>query len=205
MRHGLGGRLAHGTFPIDTESPEYTIGTTMKRTFCTCVTLAALVTACGPAAPQAYYGGQRVGPAKEWHTMVVFRSTQPDRPHEDLGVVRVSCPSTVARTFGGGAEAIGGCSYDYAIYLAKLQVANSGADGLFGVEASNASNGNVVALTATAFRFTGAPSHAALAPSGPSTPPTVEERLRKLQKLRDDGLVTPEEFTRRKEEIIKEL
>jgi hypothetical protein len=177
----------------------------MRILLCSWVALATLVSACGPEPPEAYYGGRSVGPAKVWSAMVVFRSTQPDRPHEDLGAVRVSCPSAMERSFGGGAQAIGGCTYEYAVYLAKQKVANSGADGLFGVETSNASNGNVVSLTATAFRFTGAPTPDALRPSGPSTTPSVEERLRKLQKLRDDGLITPEDFTRRKAEILKDL
>ena len=36
-------------------------------------------------------------------------------------------------------------------------------------------------------------------------PPTAEEKLRSLAKLRDDGLLTPEEFEAKKAELIDQL
>jgi hypothetical protein len=44
---------------------------------------------------------------------------------------------------------------------------------------------------------------AAPAPATPS--PTAEERLRALKRLRDDNLITEEEFLRKRQEILKEL
>ena len=43
------------------------------------------------------------------------------------------------------------------------------------------------------------------APSGAPSSPSVEERLRRLTQLRDDGLVSDEEFARKRAEIIEEL
>ncbi len=182
----------------------------------------SLLAACAAAEPAVQYGGRMGGPAKDWDSVVVFRSTQPDRPYEDLGTVHVTCPTEMAKAFGGGVEVIGGCSYEYALYLAQRRVGAAGADGLFGVDTSTAGNGNVVALVANAFRFTEAspPSDsratspaAAQAPASPAPEPvqaptpgqSIEERLRRLQKLRDENLITPEEHDRRKAEILKEL
>lgn len=45
------------------------------------------------------------------------------------------------------------------------------------------------------------------APDAPSDtrPPTADERLQRLQKLRDDGLITEEEYVTKRQAIIGEL
>jgi hypothetical protein len=43
-------------------------------------------------------------------------------------------------------------------------------------------------------------------PPGPAAPsPTAEERLRALKRLRDDNLITEEEFLMKRQAILKEL
>lgn len=39
----------------------------------------------------------------------------------------------------------------------------------------------------------------------PPPPPTAEEKLRSLAKLRDDGLITPEEYEAKKPDLLKDL
>ena len=39
----------------------------------------------------------------------------------------------------------------------------------------------------------------------PGAPPSIEDRLKKLADLRDKGVITPEEYTKRREEIIRDL
>ena len=79
-----------------------------------------------------------------------------------------------------------------------------------------AQNGRIVLLVATAFRYLepgAVPSSAAPAPQAPppsATPaqpsaPSVDQRLQHLLELRDKGLITPEDFERRKAELLKEI
>ena len=52
----------------------------------------------------------------------------------------------------------------------------------------------------------GAPAGAAAAPSAqPPAAQDPEERLRRLKDLRDKGLITPEEYETKRQEILKGL
>ena len=149
--------------------------------------------------------------------VAVYRVGRPDRPCADLGFLAVRCP-TMSETdaMHMSTEVVGGCSYAQALYAAGRRAASVGGQALYGVETSVAGNGNVVSLTATTCRYVDgeankvrprtapAPVAAPIAPAA-SGASSVEERLRKLQKLRDDKLITPEDFERRKAEILKEI
>jgi hypothetical protein len=52
-----------------------------------------------------------------------------------------------------------------------------------------------------------APAPAAPAPPAPATaaPPTADEKLRTLAKLRDDGIITPEDYEAKKAQILEQL
>ena len=43
------------------------------------------------------------------------------------------------------------------------------------------------------------------APPAPEQPEQAEERLRKLQSLRDEGLITPEEYEQKRQEVLQDL
>jgi len=155
---------------------------------------------CGPEAPSVRYSGSTLA-AKPQDQVKVFRATEPDRPFQELGTVDVSCPTALQGQGFGSVAVEGGCTYDAALAMATERAAQAGADALFGIHTSAGGNGSVVALTAVAVRFVSAPLKAKPAPAKPS----VEERLKKLQQLADQGLITADEYAQRKAEILKEL
>ena len=50
-----------------------------------------------------------------------------------------------------------------------------------------------------------APIQVAPAPAGPAPAPTLESRLLRLKQLRDQNLITEEDYAKRKQELLKEL
>lgn len=165
------------------------------------VLVPVLLSGCADQGWSVRYNGATKAPPRSPADLTVFRATVPNRPYRDLGTVTVTCPTTVEAAWGT-AQTSGGCYYAGAVSVAAKRAAQAGADGLYAIDTSVAGNGMVVSLNATAFQFTG---------QAPSEPPqgapaqTVEERLARLQKLRDGGLITPEDFERRKAEILKDL
>jgi hypothetical protein len=159
---------------------------------------------CGPEAPSVRYSGNTAAAIRR-DQVRVFRGTTPDRPFQELGTVEVSCPTAAQQSGFGQVSQVGGCTLDEAVGMAVDRAAESGAEGLFNVQSSAASNGNIVSLTAVAVKFTGPPKVAAPAPAVAPKKDPPEERLERLKGLADKGLITPEEYQRRREEILKEL
>jgi hypothetical protein len=164
---------------------------------------------CGADAPEARYSGNTLA-AKEVDNLQVFRAGQPDRPFAELGTVDVSCPTDQTSTPFGPSNLEGGCTFDQALGMATLKAAASGADAIYALHTTAARNGNVVSMTAVAVRFTGpkpaAPADVAPLPSKPAAPAlTVEQRLQKLKELNEQKLITNEEYSKRKAEILQSI
>jgi hypothetical protein len=140
-------------------------------------------------------------------SMEIFRTAPPAGPHRDLGTVSVTCPSHVASDGFGGASVIGGCTYEGAVALAAKQASEVSADGLHSIETSVNSAGRVVSLRATTFFHLAKPAQPAAQPAAapPAGDADVEARLRRLQKLRDDNLITPEEYAAKRAEILSDI
>ncbi len=107
-------------------------------------------------------------------------------------------------------SAIGGCSYEWAVWKACERAAAAGADGIHSIESSANTSGEVVSLRASAFVHlpplvmpTATPT--AAAPVETAEHPSIEERLRRLEKLKSDQLITPEEYAKKRAEILGEL
>jgi hypothetical protein len=171
--------------------------------------LSLALVGCGPEEPSVRYSGNTL-PPKAVEKIKVYRATQPDRPFEELGMVEVSCP-TMTHVAPYSASQEGGCTLDQAMQMAIGRAAEVGADAVANVHSSAAANGNIVSLSVVALRFTGppkaAPAPAAVAaPATPAAPkPTLEERLKRLQDMNEQGLITPQDYARRRAEILQEL
>jgi hypothetical protein len=165
---------------------------------------------CMPPEPYVRYSGNVVKRApKPANTMAVYRTSPPERGIQSLGTVIVTCPSEMAPNGWGGATAVGGCSYGWAVHAAAERAASVGADGIHSVATSVNGAGNVVSLTASTFMYTSdeepAPAAAKSSKPSPSEETTVEARLKHLEKLKADGLITPEEYEKKRAEILKEI
>lgn len=136
-----------------------------------------------------------------------------------LGTVEIRCPVSDSGVVVWGVVSMstsGGCSYRQALWRAASRAAAGGADGLYAVRVTAAPNGRIVLMVATAFRYLEPGAQPPSAPAAPEAPPptaapaqpsapSVDERLQHLQELRDKGLITPEDFERRKAELLKEI
>lgn len=160
------------------------------------------VTGCGPEAPSVRYSGSTLA-ARPPEKVQVFRTSAPDRPYKELGNVDVSCPTAISGTPYGGGSIEGGCTYEQALDMATERAGESGADAIVGIQTAAGGNGRIVSMQAVAVRFSG-PAKPAAPPARPE-PPSAEERLRKLKALSDQGLITPDEYARRKAEILEDL
>jgi hypothetical protein len=106
-----------------------------------------------------------------------------------------------------------GCSYDRAVWLATAKAAGVGANGIHSIETGVNSAGAVVTLRAAAFYYepkhtspkSAAPEAAAKPASEPDANKTVEERLRRLEKLKNDNLITPAEYAAKRADILKDI
>jgi hypothetical protein len=180
------------------------------------VGVALLAIGCGPEAPSVRYSGSTLA-AHQPNQVQVYRGTKPDRKFEELGTVEVSCPTAGQAGPFGHVDIEGGCTYETAIQMAIEQAARSGADAIFSINTSAGGNGSLVSLTAVAIRFSGEPASAekvtwptkATAAPAQEKPTqdksTPEERLKRLKQMADDGLITPDDYAKRKSEILKEL
>jgi hypothetical protein len=138
----------------------------------------------------------------------VYRGSVPDRPYQELGTVDVSCPTAAQQGGFGSVHVEGGCKYESALQMATEQAAQAGADGIFNIQTSAGGNGSIVSLTAVAVRFTGAPPAAAAAAAAAvakPAQPTPEARLKRLQELLAQGLISEDDYKKRKSEILGEL
>jgi hypothetical protein len=176
--------------------------------------VAALValSSCGPPGPYVRYVGGNFGRApKPIGDMEILRASLPEGRFQDLGTVTVTCPSQAEQAFGH-VEQVGGCSYEWAVWQACNRASTNGGDGIHSIETAVSSSGNVVNLRASVFvrlpPLVADPAPRREQPPGPAPQqqkPTVEERLRHLDKLKADGLITPDEHAKRREEILKEI
>lgn len=155
---------------------------------------------CVPS-PYVRYQGSNFGrPPKPIQEMEVLRGTIPEGRFQDLGTVSVTCPGTRGT--------LGGCSYEWAVWQACNTAAANGGDGVHSIDTAINPYGKVVSLVASV--FVRLPPHVAAAPAPPprddrAPKPSLEERLRRLDKLKADGVITPEEHARRREEILREI
>jgi hypothetical protein len=176
--------------------------------------LVIALAACGPPKPYVrYMGNVAERPHVPPMSIEVYRANPPDDPIRNLGTINVTCPSEAQVQFGSVAQ-IGGCTYEHAVLLAAKKASESGADGIHSIETGMNSAGYVVNLRATAFYYPPTKPKAK-APPPPAKPPAlakpeeddadVAERLRRLEKLKVENLITPEEYTAKRAEILKGL
>jgi len=176
---------------------------------------------CAPSDPYVRYSGRSIArPLKGRESLPVFKDGPPPAPTENLGTVIVVCPSKTLRG-PGGERLVGGCAYDWAIKEATRRAARAGADGIHSVTTTTNDAHAITNLSANAFLYvaasparqsTGA-SAAAAAPPPVQPPPvqpppednSVEARLRRLEKLKADQLITPEEYDKKRAEILKAI
>ena len=175
------------------------------------IAMATSAVACGPPKPRVHYQGDvAVRPPIPAESVEVLRDEKPSAPFKNLGTISVTCPSEAAATGFGRATMVGGCSYEHAVHLAAEKAAESGADGMHSIVDSTNSAGAVVSLRATAFYYVtkkAAPKPAAQEAPPPKTGagPTVEERLKRLDKMKADGLITPEEYDAKRAKLLDEI
>jgi hypothetical protein len=166
-------------------------------------------TGCGPPQPYVRYDGDHFGRTpKPVDDMEVLRAGPPAAParYQDLGTVVVTCPSQMAQTFGG-ATSVGGCNYHWAVRRACERAAEAGADGIHSIDSASSASGATVSLRASVFvRLPNRVTVAAPAPPQPrKAEPTVQERLRQLEELKKEELITPDEYQKKRAEILQEI
>jgi hypothetical protein len=162
--------------------------------------------ACGSAEPYVRYSGH-VATSKAGANPEVYRNAAPAGAR-DLGTVVVTCPSEAEAAPFGGTTMVGGCGYEWAVWQASHRALEAGADGIHSIETSVNSAGKVVSLHATAFlraREGVPPAPKAEPAPSPDAQPSVEERLRRLEKLKNENLITPEEYAAKRAEILKDI
>jgi hypothetical protein len=165
--------------------------------------LALEVGACGPAEPYVRYNGTKFGrPAKPVGAMEVFRASVPSGRFQDLGTVTVNCPSDAQNVFGSVQE-FGGCDYDWAVRQACARAASNGGDGIHSIETAVNTSSRVVSLHASV--FVRLPPLVSAQPATENRKPTVEERLRQLDKLKQDGLINQDEYDQRRQQILNDI
>ena len=161
-------------------------------------------------------------------SMEVLRNGTPSSPSKNLGVVTVECPSEGVVDWFANPNTPVGCSYERAEWLAAAKAAGIGASGIHSIVTGTTSSGTIESLRATAFYYMPgdnqakhaapavakpepAPASAPAPEGGAKTAPapdvhsTVEERLKNLEKLKADNLITPEEYATKRAEILKDI
>jgi hypothetical protein len=126
--------------------------------------------------------------------MEVFRGNVPSGRFQDLGTVTVRCPSQ---------GEFGGCEYDWAVRQAALRAASEGGDGIHSIDSAVNASGRVVSLNASA--FVRLPPLVSSPPPLEDQKPTVEERLRQLDKLKQDGLINQDEYDQKRQQILNDI
>ena len=163
---------------------------------------------CGPQAPYINYQGRDFGrKPKPVEAMEVSRTGPPSTRHDDLGTVVVTCPSAVTSGGFGITSTVGGCTYEWAVWKACERAAALGADGIHSIESSANGSGDIVTLRASVFvRLPPlAQSPATAPPQEPQQRRSVEERLRELDKLKAEQLISPEEYEKKRTQILDEI
>jgi hypothetical protein len=171
-------------------------------------TAGALIAGCAAPEPYVRYDGDRWRRApKPADDMEVFRAGPPPPRYRDLGTVVVTCPSEgawVPGPFGGHGSTVGGCYYDWAVEKARENAAAAGGDGIHTIESTTNSAGLVVSLRASVFvhlpKLVVPPK-----PPDKKPEPTVKERLQQLDELKADQLITPEEYDKKRAEILDDI
>jgi hypothetical protein len=133
--------------------------------------------------------------------MEIFRGS-PEGRFQDLGTVTVSCPSEGQVVFSSVQE-FGGCEYDWAVRQACARAASNGGDGVHSIETAVNTSGRVVSLRASV--FVRLPPRVATPPAVEDRTPTVEERLRQLDKLKQDGLINQGEYDQKRQQILNDI
>jgi len=161
------------------------------------------VAGCVPEPYVRYDGGNFGKKAKPVDAMEVLRAAPPAAParYQDLGTVVVTCPSI------GVSPPIGGCNYHWAVRKACESAAAAGADGIHTIETATNPSGATISLKASVFvrlpdRVAAQP---AASPPPQKPPPTAQERLRRLEELKKEQLITPEEYQKKRAEILADL
>jgi hypothetical protein len=160
-----------------------------------------------------YQGNALERPIVPVTSIEVLRTGPPTSPSKDLGTVTVTCPSESEADWFGTSDTVVGCTYDRAVWLAAAKAAGVGASGIHSINTGVNSAGAVLSLRATAFYYVSqnaapknaAPEAAAKPASAPDANKTVEERLRRLEKLKSGNLITPEEYAAKRAEILKDI
>ena len=184
-----------------------------RRALLLATAFAAVLVGCGPPPPYVRYDGGHYGRApKPVDDMDVLRAGPPSTRYHDLGTVIVTCPSQTTMMPGpfGMASGVqdGGCNYSWAVRQACARAASAGADGIHSIETATNSAGAVVSLRASV--FVRLPKLVTQAPPPPKPPekkpaPTSKERLQELEELKADELITPEEYAKKRSEILDEI
>jgi hypothetical protein len=161
---------------------------------------------CGPQGPYVRYDGTNFGrPPKPVDAMEVFRFGVPSGRFEDIGTVSVSCPSF------GDRQQWGGCDYGWAVHEACTRASSHGGDGVHGIETAVNTAGSIVSLRASVFvrlpplAATQPVAQPVAQPVVETRKPTVEERLRKLDKLKQDGLINQDEYQQKRQQILNDI
>ena len=160
------------------------------------------VAGCAPTDPYVRYDGDNWRKARPVDDMEVLRAAPPAAParYQDLGTVVVTCPSF------GAATHIGGCDYHWAVWKARESAAAAGADGIHSIETATNPSGAIISLKASVFaRLPNRAAEPAAAPPPPKPQPTVQDRLRQLEELKKEHLITPEEYQKKRAEILEEI
>jgi len=177
-------------------------------------TLPLWAAACELGLTSVRYQGIRLDrPIVPVTSIEVFRSGTPTSPSKDLGTVTVICPSDFEADFFGSSDTVVGCNYERAVWVAAAKAAGIGANGIHSITTGVNSAGAIESLRAVAFYYPpppAAPKTAAL--EGPAKPASlsdagknVEERLKRLEKLKKDNLITPEEYAAKRADILKDI
>lgn len=170
--------------------------------------LAALAAAaCETSGPYVRYRGD-VLPSKVGTTNPeVLRTGPPADRYHDLGTVSVTCPSWAHANPLGVISYAGGCSYDWAVWQAGHRALEVGGAGIHSLDTTTNADGKVVTLRATAFVHLAPPPPATKAEDAakPGDGASVEARLKHLEQLKTEQLITPEEYAVKRAEILQDL
>jgi len=183
-----------------------------RRALLLATAFAAGLIGCAPPAPYVRYDGGHYGRApKPVDDMDVYRAGPPATRHHDLGTVVVTCPSQTTIMPGpfGMASGVqeGGCNYAWAVRQASERASSAGADGIHSIEAATNSAGAVVSLRASVFVYLPKLVTQAPPPKPPEKKPAPsrKDRLQELEELKADELITPEEYAKKRAEILDEI
>lgn len=118
------------------------------------VLIVALLTGCVPLKPTVEYSGRKLGKQDPDFPIRFYPRHKPRRPWQELGVVRVACPTAARKSAELGEVRVhGGCSMKGVKRLMRQKAREVGGDGVCMLETSSGANGAIVSGEATVFRF----------------------------------------------------